>query len=263
MFPKLFDFGSLEVFGRSFHPILHNYGLLMFSGFLAGLWFAARRSRRYGIQARDIYDLGIYLVLGALIGAKVLLIFLHPARFFADPLGFLSAGGVFFGGLLGAVAAVAWFFRSRGIPVWNGGDLLAPSIALGHGIGRLGCFAAGCCYGLPTEGPTAVTFTDVYANSVTGVPLHTPLHPTQLYEAGTEFALFGFLLWLAPRRRFEGQLFLTWVGVYAVARFLLEFFRGDPRGFMLDGLLSTSQFLGLVLVAAAAVSWMAVRRRTA
>lgn len=253
MFPKLFDFGELEIFGWSFHPILHNYGLLMFGGFLLGLLLAARRSVRCGIARRHIYDLGIWLVLGALVGAKVLLILLSPARFFANPLGFLSAGGVFFGGLLGAVAAAIWFFRSRGIPVWNGGDLMAPSIALGHGVGRLGCFAAGCCYGVPADGPTAVTFTDVYANSVTGVPLHTPLHPTQLYEAGVEFALCLFLLWLTPRRRFAGQVFLTWVLLYSLARFAIEFFRGDPRGFMLEGLLSTSQVLGVVLLATAVV----------
>ena len=161
------------------------------------------------------------------------------------------------------MAATVWFFRSRGIAVWNGGDLMAPSIALGHGIGRLGCFAAGCCYGLPAEGLTAVTFTDVYANSVTGVPLHTAIHPTQLYEAGLEFGLFLFLLWLAPRRRFAGQLFLTWAALYSVARFIIEFYRGDPRGFVLDGLLSTSQFVGVFVAAAAVIAFVALRKRTA
>ena len=263
MFPRLADFGSLEVFGRSFHPVLHTYGILMFAGFVLGLWVAAKRARRYGIAERHIYDLGLYLIVGALVGAKALLIVLDPVRFWDNPWGFLGAGGVFFGGLLGAVAASIWFFRSRGIPVWNGGDLMAPSIALGHGIGRLGCFAAGCCYGVPAEGLTAVTFTDIYASSVTGVPLHTPLHPTQLYEAGLELGLFLLLLWLAPRRRFPGQLFLTWALVYAAARFGIEFYRGDPRGFVLDGLLSTSQFLGIWMVAAAAIAFLVLRRRTA
>ena len=263
MFPRLFDFGSFEIFGRSFHPILHNYGLLLFAGFVAGIWFAARRAPRYGIETRHIYDLALYLFLGALIGAKALLVLLDPAGFFANPWGFVTAGGVFFGGLLGAVAATVWFFRSRGIAVWNGGDLMAPSIALGHGIGRLGCFAAGCCYGLPAEGLTAVTFTDAYANSVTGVPLHTAIHPTQLYEAGLEFGLFLFLLWLAPRRRFAGQLFLTWAALYSVARFIIEFYRGDPRGFVLDGLLSTSQFVGVFVAAAAVIAFVALRKRTA
>ncbi len=262
MFPRLVDFGPLELFGRTFHPALHTYGLLMFAGFLAGIWFAARRSGRYGIEARHIYDLALYLIVGALVGAKALLIVLDPVGFFRNPLGFLGAGGVFFGGLLGAVGASIWFFRSRGIPVWTGGDLMAPSIALGHGIGRLGCFAAGCCYGIPSDGLPAVTFTDPYANQVTGVPLHTPLHPTQLYEAGIEFALFGLLLWMAARRRFEGQLFLTWAIVYSVARFGVEFLRGDPRGFVLDGLLSTSQFAGLWILLAALIALRAVRTRT-
>ena len=110
----------------------------------------------------------------------------------------------------------------------------------------------------------AITFTDVYANSVTGVPLNVPLHPTQLYEAGLEFALFFFLLWLAPRRKFQGQLFLTWAHrLSGIGRFIIEFFRGDPRGFVLEGLLSTSQFVGIWIVAAAVISLLVLRRRTA
>ena len=263
MFPRLFDPGAFEIFGRSFHPVLHTYGILMFLGFVLGLYVAAKRAPAHGIAARHIYDLGIYLIVGALVGAKVLLILLDPGPFWNDPLGFLGEGGVFFAGLLGAVAATVWFFRARGIPVWRGGDLMAPSVALGHGIGRLGCFAAGCCYGLPHDHLPAVTFTDIYANSVTGVPLGEPLHPTQLYEAGLEFALFGFLLWMAPRRRFAGQLFLTWALAYSVGRFVIELYRGDPRGFVLDGLLSTSQFLGIWIVAAAVVSLLVLRRRAA
>ena len=263
MFPRLVDFGSIEVFGRTFHPIIHTYGVLMFAGFLLGLYVAARRAPRYGIAPQHIYDLGLYLVIGALVGAKVLLILLDPARFLANPAGVITAGGVFFGGLLGAVGATIWFFRKRGIPVWHGGDLMAPSIALGHCVGRVGCLGAGCCYGTPAEGLPAVTFTDEYANSVTGVPLDVPLHPTQLYEAGLEFALFGFLLWLARRRSFAGQVFLTWALVYAVSRFIIEFFRGDPRGFVLDGLLSTSQFVGIWIVVAALISVLVLRRRTA
>ncbi len=263
MFPRLLDFGPLEFASRTFHPVLHTYGLLLFAGFVIGIWTAARRAPQHGIASRHIYDLAPYLFLGALIGAKVLLILLDPVRFWDNPWGFISAGGVFFGGLLGAVGATVWFFRSRGIEVWNGGDLMAPSIALGHGIGRLGCFAAGCCYGIPAEGLTAVTFTDVYANSFTGVPLGIPLHPTQLYEAGLEFGLFLFLLVLARRRRFQGQIFLVWAVVYGVSRFVIEFYRGDPRGFMLDGLLSTSQFLGIGIVLSAAAALLVLRKRPA
>ena len=263
MFPRLVDFGSIELLGRTFHPVLHTYGILMFAGFLAGIYLAAKRAPRYQIQPQTIYDLGLWLVVGALVGAKALLVLLDPERFLSNPGGFLTAGGVFFGGLLGAVGATIWFFRRRGIPIWHGGDLMAPSAALGHGIGRLGCFAAGCCYGLPAEGLPAVTFTDAHAHAVTGVPLNVPLHPTQLYEAGLEFALFFFLLWLAPRRRFAGQVFLTWALIYPAARFFIEFLRGDPRGFVLDELLSTSQFVGIWIVAAALISLLVLRRRAA
>lgn len=263
MFPRLFDFGTIEFLGRTFHPILHTYGLLLAGGFVIGLADAVRRAPRHGIERRHIYDLGLFLFLGAIVGAKLLLVFVNPGAFLQNPLSVVTAGGVFLGGFLGAVAATVWFFRSRGIPVWEGGDLMGPSIALGHSIGRLGCFAGGCCYGLPADGLPAVTFTDIYANSVTGVPLHTPLHPTQLYESGFEIALYLFLLWLMPRRRFAGQVFFTWVGLYAAGRFLIEFLRGDPRGFVFDGLLSTSQFLGIWLLAAAVIGLVALHRRRA
>ena len=263
MFPRLLDLGAFELFGRTFHPVLHTYGLLLAGGFVVGIADAARRAPRHGIERKDIYDLALHLFLGAIIGAKALLFLVNPEPFLRNPAALVTAGGVFLGGFLGAMAASIRFFRSRGIPVWEGGDLLAPSIALGHGIGRLGCFAGGCCYGLPAEGAPAVTFTDIYANSVTGVPLHTPLHPTQLYEAGFEFALFGLLLWLTPRKKFAGQIFYLWVGLYAVGRFSIEFLRGDPRGFVFDELLSTSQFLSIWLLVGAVIALLILRRRAA
>ncbi len=263
MFPRIVEFGAIELFGRTFEPALNTYGLLVALGFLAGLWLAGKRAHLYGVQTKDVYDLGIWLIVGAFVGAKILLILVDPEGFLRNPAGIIRSFGVFFGGFLGAVVGAIWFYARRRINVFDGGDLLAPSIALGHGVGRLGCFAAGCCYGLPHDGPVAVTFSDVQANAFTGVPLGVALHPTQLYEAGVEFALAGFLLWLAPRRKFRGQLFFTWLALYATLRFLLEFLRGDPRGFVLDGLFSTSQFLSLLLLPAAVILLLALRRRHA
>ncbi len=263
MFPRIVDFGPIEIFGRSFNPALNTYGILVALGFLAGLYLAGRRAHRYRIPTQSVYDLGIWLIVGAFLGAKVLLILVDPEAFLRNPAGIIRSFGVFFGGFLGAVVAAIWFFSRRRINVFDGGDLLAPSIALGHGIGRLGCFAAGCCYGAPTDGPLAVTFSDIQANAFTGVPLGVPIHPTQLYEAGAEFALCLFLLWFAPRRTFRGQVFFTWLGLYSVFRFLVEFLRDDPRGFLFDGLLSTSQFLGLLLLPAAAIALLVLRRRHA
>ncbi len=259
MFPRIVDFGSVEIFGRSFHPVLATYALLVVLGFLAGIYLAGRRAHRYRISTQDVHDLGIWLFVGAFVGAKILLILVDPEAFFRNPAGFIRSFGVFFGGFLGAVAASIWFLARRRINVFDGGDLLAPSIALGHGIGRLGCFAAGCCYGAPSDGPLAVTFSDLH----TRAPIGVALHPTQLIEAGVEFGLCLFLLWLAPRRKFRGQLFFTWLGLYAVFRFAIEFLRGDPRGFVFDGLLSTSQFFGLLLLPAAVIALLVLRRRHA
>ncbi len=263
MFPRIVDLGPIELFGRTFHPALNTYGLLVALGFLVGLWFAGRRAHHYGIKKQDVYDLGVWLIVGAFLGAKVLLILVDPQAFLQNPAGIIRSFGVFFGGFLGAAAASIWFFRRRGIPVFDGADLLAPSIALGHGVGRLGCFAAGCCYGSPTDGPLAVTFHDLHAHEFTGVPLGIDLHPTQLYEAGAEFGLCLFLLWFASRQKFRGQLFFLWLGLYSVFRFSVEFLRGDPRGFLLDGLLSTSQFLSLLLLPVAVVALLMLRRRHA
>jgi phosphatidylglycerol:prolipoprotein diacylglycerol transferase len=154
-----------------------------------------------------------------------------------------------------------WFFRKHRLPVWVMTDILAPSVALGHAIGRLGCFTAGCCYGKPTTMPWGVTFTDPYAKEIVGVPLGIALHPTQLYEALVEFALFGLLVFLAGRKKFDGQIFWTYVFGYSIARFVIEFFRGDlERGFVFGGALSTSQVIALLLVVAASFALLTLRR---
>ena len=204
MFSRLADFGAFELFGREFHPVLHTYGLLLAGGFLIGLWVAGRRAGRYAIDPQRVYELGLYLVIGALVGAKALYVVVNPDAVLRNPMGVLTAGGVFFARFPRAAAAAIWFFRSRGIRIWDGGDLLAPSIALGHGIGRLGCFAAGCCYGVPTDGFPAVTFTDVYANQVTGVPLHVRAAPDPALRSGPRVRSVLPAPLARPAARFSG-----------------------------------------------------------
>jgi len=131
--------------------------------------------------------------------------------------------------------------------------VLAPAVALGQSIGRLGCFSAGCDYGKPTQVWWGVVFTSPFAHDVAGVPLGIRLHPTQLYESFATFLIFGILLWQFPRRRREGGVFLIYVGLYALARFFLEYLRGDAdRGFVFHHLLSTSQFIALLVLAGVA-----------
>ncbi len=260
MFPRLFTIPAFDLFGRNLGPLtLHSYGVLLAIAFLAGLYVAARLAKRDGLDASKVTDLGVYVLIAGLLGAKLLLVVVEWKHYELNPgeiWSLFQSGGVFYGGLLGALP-VAWFFARRsGLPGWRTADALAPGVILGQAVGRLGCFAAGCCHGAPAEVPWAVRFTDVYAARSVGTPLDTPLHPTQLYESAVAFAIFGALLWLFPRRRFYGQIVASYALLYAVARFCLEFFRGDPsRGFVFGGMLSTSQFIALLMVLAIGAAW--------
>ena len=152
------------------------------------------------------------------------------------------------------------------IAAWLGkpGLIAASAMLLGQAIGRLGCFAAGCCWGKATQVPWAVTFTDVFSARAVGTPMDTPLHPSQLYESFAAFLIFLFLLWLAPRKRFHGQVALAYVALYSAVRFGLEFLRGDPdRGAWLGGTVSTSQVIAVVLLLGVAVLLPRVRKNRA
>lgn len=256
------------------HPVLfeirgfpvHTYGLLLAAAYLLGLQLAVMRSRRFGLDPARIMDLGIAIIIAALVGAKALLLIVEYRKFTSDPweiLTLLRSGGVFYGGLLVAVPVAIWYVRRHGLPTWTVGDLAAPGIALAHAVGRVGCLMAGCCYGLPTTVPWAVLFTNEYAHANVGTPLYENLHPTQLYDAGAELIIFLFLLAFERRgRAFPGRTFWTYVLLYAGSRFVIEFYRGDPRGMV--GGLSTSQFVSVLLVplAGAMLVWLARRRPT-
>ena len=249
MYPKLFDFGQVSIFGKEFHAVLHTYGFLLAAGFLIALNVAARRGKKFGVEANLTMDLGLWILISALVGAKLLLLIVDWEHYRQHPLELIRSGGVFYGGLVAAVLTSMWFFRKHKLSAWRMSDILSPSVALGHAIGRLGCFSAGCCWGKETSVPWGVTFTDPYAGEIVGVPLGVALHPTQLYESIVEFAIFGFLIFLAGRKKFDGQIFWNYVALYSTARFVIEFFRGDlARGFAFGGAFSTSQVIAFVLL---------------
>jgi phosphatidylglycerol:prolipoprotein diacylglycerol transferase len=153
---------------------------------------------------------------------------------------------VFYGGLILAVIVALWYIRRAGLPLWTTCDVFAPGIALGHVVGRFGCFFAGCCYGKPTTLPWGIVFTDPFAAANVGTPLGVHLHPTQLYEAGAEgLILIGLLLTEKKGKSYPGRTFWLYILLYAVSRFIIEYFRGDERGTV--GIFSTSQFISLVL----------------
>lgn len=242
MFPKLFELGPLTVY---------SYGVMLAAAYLGGLQFALVRARQRGLDAARIMDLGIYIIVSALVGAKLLLVVVDLDHFLQNPADLLSlarSGGVFYGGLLLAVAVGLWYVRKHKLPTWQVGDIVAPGIAFGHVVGRLGCFLAGCCYGRPTDLPWGVVFTDPLAAENVGTPLGIHLHPTQLYEAGAELVILVLLLAFEGKGRpFPGRTFWGYMLVYGVSRFIIEMFRGDPRG-MVFGEVSTSQFISLLIV---------------
>jgi phosphatidylglycerol:prolipoprotein diacylglycerol transferase len=176
----------------------------------------------------------------------------------------LRSGGVFYGGLILATIVAILYMRKHALPPWRIADMGAPSIALGEAIGRWGCFAAGCCYGKEWHGPFAVTFTDPFANEAVGTPLNVPLHPTQIYLSLNALMIFAILQWAYRRKTFDGEVFWLYVLLYAITRGILEIFRGDQvRGFVIPGILSTSQFIGLLaaLLAGGMLVFLSRRRR--
>jgi phosphatidylglycerol:prolipoprotein diacylglycerol transferase len=239
---------------------LHTYGVLVALAFLTALWLAGRLAREKGLNPDAVTNLGIYCALAAIGGAKLMMFLIdipyyrdHPDEIFS--LATLQAGGVFYGGLIAALAVSVWYMRKTKLPGWKTADVFAPAVALGHGIGRLGCFSAGCCWGVQCDRPWAVTFTNPAAHDLVGVPLNVPLHPTQLYEAFAEFLIFGILYWRIRRPHADGMIIGIYLLLYSTARFIVEFFRNHEQGNLLGGPLDTSQWIsiGLFLVGAACV----------
>ena len=240
MHPSLFELGPVTVY---------TYGVLLAAAYLLGLKLAMTRAKARGLDATRVLDLGIYIIISALIGAKLLLVVTDFRTFKSDPQQLLTlarSGGVFYGGLILAVVVAVWYIRRAGLPLWTTCDVFAPGIALGHVVGRFGCLFAGCCYGKPTSRPWGIMFTDPVAAANVGTPLGVPLHPTQLYEAGAEFLILMILLATERKGRpFPGRTFWLYMLLYAISRFIIEFYRGDERGMVFT--LSTSQFISVIL----------------
>ncbi len=255
MFPKLFDLGPLTIY---------TYGVLLAAAYLSGLRLAMTRGRRFGLDPGRVLDLGIYIIISALAGAKLLLFLVEWRTFTSSPaelVTLLRSGGVFYGGLILAVAVAFWYIWRHRLPFWTTCDAFAPGIALGHVVGRLGCLAAGCCWGVPTNVPWAIVFTNPLAAANVGTPLDIPLHPTQLYEAGAELLILALLLVTERKgRSFAGRTFWAYMLLYAISRFVIEIYRGDPRGTV--GVLSTSQFISVVLAPLSIVMLVWLSRTT-
>ena len=260
MYPEIFHIGSFPI---------NTYGVFLALAFLCAILITVKLAARDGLPREKIYDLCLWMLLCSLIGSKILMLFTepeyrdHPLQLVS--LDFLRSGGVFYGGLIGAILSGYFLMQRYQLPWWKTADACAPGIAIGNFFGRQGCFAAGCCWGKPTTLPWGVKFTEL-GHEITGVPLDVRLHPTQLYESFAMLLVFFFLFWLHKHRRFNGQVILFYALLYSVIRFAIEFLRDDPRGdlFGLTTLtgLSTSQLISLI-VGTGALVLLALRWRKA
>lgn len=245
------EFISFELFGK---PItIHFYGVMIALGATLGYFYAAREARlTLGVKSDVVQGLARWVIIAAFIGGKLFYYFESPAYYFGEPANMLKnfrTGFVFYGSLIFAIPTVIWYFRKHQLPFWPMMDIVAITGCIVHLCGRMGCFFAGCCYGQPTDLPWGVTFTDALSQAK---PLNTPLHPTQLYEVTLILGILIVLLMFRRHKRFEGQLFFIYIILYALGRSVNEIFRGDlRRGFIIDGLLSHSQFISLLLIAIA------------
>jgi phosphatidylglycerol:prolipoprotein diacylglycerol transferase len=261
MHPILFEIPKIEFGNWMIGPIpIRMYGLMIGIGFLLGMYLASRRAKKEGIDPDRILDLGVYLLLAAIIGSRLLYVLTALPEFANNPLEIFAiwkGGLVFYGGVLAAVPVGIWYVRKHKLPVWKTADIIAPYAALSHGFGRLGCFFAGCCYGAPCSGPIGMTFNDPHSLA----PLGMALYPTQLMESGGEFLVFGVLILLRRYKKFDGQLFWLYLLFYSVLRFILEFFRGDAiRGVYFGGFVSTSQIIAVLLFGCSLFMFWRLRR---
>jgi phosphatidylglycerol:prolipoprotein diacylglycerol transferase len=252
MHPVLFQAGPVTIY---------TYGVLAAAGFLIGLWYAYRQAPRAGLDPNKVWNLGIYGILIALAASKVWLILSAWDYYAANPGEIFSmqtfqSAGTFYGGILGGIVWVIVYTRIKKMPLLAVLDLAAAPVALGHSIGRIGCYVAGCCYGKPTSLPWGITFTSPVAERIAGTPLNVSLHPTQLYEAAAEFLNFLLLVLLGAKQKFTGQLVGTYFILYGIERGTIEFFRGDPgRTMMFHDTVSLMQIVSVGLILTGAFLW--------
>lgn len=253
MHPVLFTLGNLTIY---------SYGFMIALGFFLGIVLAMREARRVGENPEKIMDLSFYILVAAIVGSRLFYVVTAWETFADNPIDIIKiwqGGLVFYGGFIGAGVTAAAYIKLAGLPLWKTADILAPSLALGQAIGRLGCFLAGCCYGQTTDVFWSVTFTD--RNCL--APVDSPLHPTQLYSALTNFTIFAVLFLISRRNQVTGRVFWTYVLLYGLTRSIIETLRGDFRGAEVFGLLSISQTLGLLGMAVALVMLVRTSRSSA
>ncbi len=260
MHPDLFRI-TVPEFLRSVFPhylTIHTYGACIAIGVYLAIWYTIRQSKKeLGLNSDPILSLALIIIISAFIGGKIFYYLEKPSIYLANPekmLNSMGAGFVFYGSLLFAIPSVLWYLKKNKILVWPMLDIMAITICIVHGFGRLGCFFAGCCHGLPSDAPFAV----VFSNPACAADIKTmPVHPTQLYEVVMILIIALILQILRQRKQFNGQIFLVYIMLYGIGRSFIEIFRGDSeRGFIIPAVISYSQLISfLLIIAAAALYW--------
>ncbi|UCH96580.1 MAG: prolipoprotein diacylglyceryl transferase [Candidatus Aminicenantes bacterium] len=259
------------------HPILvkigpitiHTYGFMLAVGVLCAIGLSTWLAKREHLDTKRIVDFIFYTLLIGLVGAKLFLLvtdFSYYTRSFSNFKSLIFSGGTFYGGLIIGVFFAAWYLRKHKISFKVMADIVVPSIALAQFFGRLGCFSAGCCWGRQAQGcPIAVVFTS--SDTTTGVPLHAPLYPTQLMEAGLNLLNFIILIISYKKKKFQGQIFAMYIFNYSLIRFFVEFFRGDDdRGYIFGGMahpftsLSVPQLISIIGIIAAIILYIRFKK---
>ncbi|MEO9475335.1 MAG: prolipoprotein diacylglyceryl transferase [Cyclobacteriaceae bacterium] len=254
MHPELFSIGSLTI---------HTYGFMIMMGALVGYFYMSTTAKKeLGIESEKIQNLAILIIVAAFVGGKLLFYLEDPKHYFSswDAMARnFRTGFVFYGSLLFAIPTAVWYFRKEKFPLWPMLDRVAITGCIIHAFGRMGCFFAGCCYGKPTDGTLGVTYTDEASQAE---PLHTALHPTQLYSVTMILIILVVLIMLKRHGRLQGRLIFVYVTLYAAGRAIIEIFRGDiARGFIIEGWLSHSQFISILVVAAAGIAYFVGYRK--
>ena len=222
--------------------VIHGYGLMIGIGFVLALLVGEYRAKKMGMKEEALIDIAIIAGVSGFLGAKLLYIIVSFKDFIKDPIGVLgSSGFVVYGGLIAGVLCNLIYVKIKKLSFLEYFDLVMPEIALAQGFGRIGCFLAGCCYGKETDSILAITF-----HESEFAPNNVPLIPTEIYSSLLDFVHFGVLLFIAGRKKKDGQVAACYLLFYSIGRFILEFFRGDLiRGSV--GVLSTSQFISLFI----------------
>lgn len=251
MHPVLFEFGGLTV---------HTYGFFVALGVLAGIFLARQESIRLGMDADRVVDVCFYIVIAAIVGSRLFYVLTNIKFFIASPVEIFkiwNGGLVFYGGFIGAIMVMIVLIKRYHLDLGKFCDVGAVSLPLGHFLGRIGCFFAGCCYGKTCDLPWAIVFQ--HPDSL--APLNIALHPTQIYSSISNLIIFLFLFLYRTRKSFDGQLFWIYVIFYGINRSIIELFRGDYRGGDIFGLFSISQTIGIMSVVIAVIMLVFLGRK--